>query len=326
MNPTLVVSMGDANGVGPEILLKSYTKGLLTHPFYAVGDACALSLASRKMQSDVKIHIMNSPLDYHDHHLNLLDLRMLQSSDVEPGKVSKTVGNAAKAYIESAVRSVLSGAAAAMVTLPVSKEAIQLSSPGFTGHTELIAQMCGQDNYTMMLASDKLTVTHVSTHVSMLDAVAAVRRDRVLNVIRLTRDALTGSLGRSPRIAVAGLNAHAGENGLFGREEIEHIAPAIADAMQEGMDASGPHPPDTIFLKASTGQYDAVVCMYHDQGHIPLKLLDFSGGVNVTLGLKIIRTSVDHGTAFDIAYKGFADTGSFVKAFSMAAAMVENRV
>ena len=323
MNPTMVVSMGDPNSVGPEILLKAHLEGLLRFPYFAVGDLAALTKTNSVLQKQWldDLHIMKSPADLVPGRMNFTDLSLLRDEDVLPGKITECAGRAAKAYVEYAVTAVLAGHAAAMVTLPVSKEAVQLSSPGFTGHTELIAAMCEQENYTMMLSSDKLTVTHVNTHVSMLDAAAAIQRRRVLDVIRLTHGALVASLGRNPRIAVAGFNAHAGENGLFGREEIEQIAPAIADAVAEGMDASGPHPPDTIFLKASRGQYDAVVCMYHDQGHIPLKLLDFAGGVNVTLGLKIIRTSVDHGTAFDIAYQGIADAGSFVKAFSMAAAM-----
>jgi 4-hydroxythreonine-4-phosphate dehydrogenase len=180
--------------------------------------------------------------------------------------------------------------------------------------------MCGQENYTMMLYSKSLIVTHVSTHVSMLDAIGNVKKDRVYNVIKLTYNALT-SFVANPKIAVAGLNAHAGEHGSFGDEEIKEIVPAIEMAQKEGIDSVGPEPPDTVFLKAYHKKYDAVVCMYHDQGHIPMKLLNFDEGVNVTLGLKVIRTSVDHGTAFDIAYKGLAKTDSFVEALKMAKIM-----
>jgi 4-hydroxythreonine-4-phosphate dehydrogenase len=169
----------------------------------------------------------------------------------------------------------------------------------------------------MMLASEKLIVTHVSTHVAMEEAVRQIKKDRVFKVIRLTYDSLKAFI-KEPRIAVAGLNPHAGENGAFGRQEIEEITPAVEAAKAEGMSAEGPIAPDTVFLKAAKKQYDAVVCMYHDQGHIPMKLLDFEGGVNVTLGLKVIRTSVDHGTAFDIAYKGIASTRSLVEAFKFA--------
>ena len=176
----------------------------------------------------------------------------------------------------------------------------------------------------MMLSSSKLTVTHVSTHVSMLEAVRNVQKDRIVMVARLTHDALVGKVVR-PRIAVAGLNAHAGEGGAFGREELDEIIPAVQQCQQMGMDVTGPYPPDTIFLRASRGEFDAVVCMYHDQGHIPMKVLDFSGGVNVTLGLRVIRTSVDHGTAYDIAYQGIADSRSFVEAYRFAQQMVRGR-
>jgi len=203
----------------------------------------------------------------------------------------------------------------------MNKEATRLSDETFTGHTELIAKICGQDKYTMMLASDKLTVTHVNTHVSMEQAIRNVKKEKVYDVIKLTYDALKRFI-QEPKIAVAGLNPHAGEGGSFGREDIDEIAPAVEKAKSEGMNVEGPLPPDTVFLKAYKKQYDAVVCMYHDQGHIPMKLLDFEGGVNVTLGLKVIRTSVDHGTAFDIAYKGIASTRSFVEAYNFAVKLV----
>jgi len=183
----------------------------------------------------------------------------------------------------------------------------------FTGHTELIAELCGQYGYTMMLASQKLTVTHVSTHVSMQEA-CNVKKERVLEVIRLTNEAISRFIP-SPKIAVAGLNAHAGEGGAFGCQEIDEINPAVEAANEEGINTFGALPPDTVFWRAAKGEFDAVVCMYHDQGHIPMKLLDFEGGVNVTLGLDVVRTSVDHGTAFDIAWQGKASTGSLVAAY-----------
>ncbi len=228
-------------------------------------------------------------------------------------------GAAARAYVVEATRAALRGEIAALVTLPMNKEATRLADASFTGHTELIASECGVEGAVLMLASDRLIVTHVSTHCSLREAIERVKRDRVLRVIRLTCDAVRRLRGE-PRVAVAGLNPHAGENGLFGREEIEEIAPAVAQAQAEGLPAEGPLPPDTAFyLAVERGRFDAVVCMYHDQGHIPLKLLDFEGGVNVTLGLPIIRTSVDHGTAFDIAWQGQASTRSLVKALEMAA-------
>ena len=169
----------------------------------------------------------------------------------------------------------------------------------------------------MMLASKSLTVTHVSTHVSMEQSIRNCKKERIMDVIRLTWDAIS-RFREHPRIAVAGLNPHAGENGAFGRQEIEEIAPAVEQAVEQGMDVTGPLPPDTVFLRAYKGEFDAVVCMYHDQGHIPMKLLDFEGGVNVSLGLKVVRTSVDHGTAYDIAYQGKAKTGSLAAAYDYA--------
>jgi 4-hydroxythreonine-4-phosphate dehydrogenase len=210
-----------------------------------------------------------------------------------------------------------------VVTLPVNKEATRLSTPEFTGHTELIAQICGVPDVTIMLVSPKLIVTHVSTHCSLREAIERAKRPRVLRIIELTCEAVS-RLRRNPRIAVAGLNPHAGENGSFGREEIDEIEPAVAEARSKGLPVEGPVPPDTVFYMAvSRGRYDAVVCMYHDQGHIPSKLLDFEGGVNMTLGLPIIRTSVDHGTAFDIAWKGIASTTSLIAAFDLAVKLTE---
>jgi 4-hydroxythreonine-4-phosphate dehydrogenase len=201
----------------------------------------------------------------------------------------------------------------------MNKAATQLSDPAFTGHTELIASLCGVRDATIMLVSDRLMVTHVSTHVSLAEAIRRVKRERVQRIIALTCEACA-KLRTAPRVAVAGLNPHAGENGLFGREEIEEIQPAVSWAQSRGLPVEGPFPPDTVFhMAAVRGQFDAVVCMYHDQGHVPLKLLDFEGGVNMALGLPIVRTSVDHGTAFDIAWKGVASARSFVAALELAA-------
>jgi 4-hydroxythreonine-4-phosphate dehydrogenase len=213
--------------------------------------------------------------------------------------------------------------------MPINKEATQLSDPGFVGHTEMIAAQCGAARVTMMLTaatgSGSLAVTHVSTHCSLRDAIDRVRSDRVLDVIELTHTTLQRFLDR-PRIAVCGLNPHAGEHGLFGDEDHTHIAPAIEQAVAAGIDATGPHPADTVFFQAvHRGRYDAIVCMYHDQGHGPMKLLAFDTGVNVTLGLPIIRTSVDHGTAFDIAGTGQARADSLHAAIDVALQMVRAR-
>jgi 4-hydroxythreonine-4-phosphate dehydrogenase len=220
--------------------------------------------------------------------------------------------------VERATRDALAGRVAGVVTMPMNKEATQLSDPSFVGHTEFIAALCGAERVTMMLVAGDLAVTHVSTHCSLRQAIERVTTERVLEVIRLTDQTLRRFLDR-PRVAVCGLNPHAGEHGLFGTEDAEFIAPAIAAARAEGIDASGPHPADTVFFQAvHRHRHDAIVCMYHDQGHGPTKLLAFDTGVNVSVGLPIIRTSVDHGTAFDIAWQGVAFTDSLHHALSYA--------
>lgn len=310
----LAITMGDANGVGPEIVLKAFKNQELGNGDYVVvGDFSVLNWCNEKLGYGVPLHKMSDLQNYDGQALNVYDLALLQPEDLTPGQINKKVAAASREYVAAATRMALEHEFSALVTLPVNKEAIRLSDPDFTGHTELIAGICGQNSYTMMLASEKLTVTHVSTHVSMLQSIANVKQDRILDVIRLTWDAIHRFKER-PKIAVAGLNAHSGEGGAFGMEEINEITPAIEAANAAGMNAFGPVPPDTVFLRASKGEFDAVVCMYHDQGHIPMKVLDFEGGVNVTLGLKVVRTSVDHGTAYDIAYKGIASTGSLLAA------------
>lgn len=311
----LAVTMGDGNGVGPEIALNAFKKGELSSESYAVvGDYSVLEYCNNKLGLAVPLHKMSSLADEEKDALNIYDLGLLKADQLTPGQINRDVAAASREYVAEASRMALDNKFSALVTLPVNKEAIRLSDENFTGHTELIADICGQSNYTMMLASNKLTVTHVSTHVSMEQSIKNVKKERVYDVIKLTYDALA-RFKDQPKIAVAGLNAHSGEGGAFGRQEIDEIIPAVEAANKAGMLCFGAIPPDTVFLRASKGEFDAVVCMYHDQGHIPMKLLDFEGGVNVTLGLKVVRTSVDHGTAYDIAYKGIASTGSLAAAF-----------
>jgi 4-hydroxythreonine-4-phosphate dehydrogenase len=212
----------------------------------------------------------------------------------------------------------LAGSVAGIVTMPMNKEATQLTDPGFVGHTELIAAACGVQRFTMMLTAGDLAVTHVSTHVSLQEAIRRVTTARVTEVIELTYETLHRFID-APRIAVCGVNPHAGEHGLFGTEDAVQIVPAIEAARASGIDATGPHPADTVFHQAvHRKRFDAIVCMYHDQGHTPMKLLAFESGVNVTIGLPIVRTSVDHGTAFDIAWQGIAFTGSLDHALRWA--------
>jgi len=304
----MAVTMGDASGVGPEIVLRAAAAGALGDDVVVYGDAAILRRGADLLGVDAAV------VD----GLRVVDLGLLGAGDHRPGELDAATGAAARAYVERATRDALAGAVAGIVTMPMNKEATQLSDPAFVGHTELIAALCGAARVTMMLTNGAIAVTHVSTHCSMRDAIERVRAERVLDVIELTDQTLRRFLPR-PRIAVCGLNPHAGEHGLFGTEDAEHIAPAIARAVAAGIDASGPHPADTVWHQAvHRGRYDAIVCMYHDQGHGPMKLLAFDTGVNVTLGLPVIRTSVDHGTAFDIAWQGVAFTDSLDHALAYA--------
>lgn len=311
--------MGDSSGVGPEILLKSWRDGELRHPMVAYGDLGVLEYYNAALGYGVPLRKIARPADLEPGALNLIDAGLLAPGDVAPGRLSARSGHAARQYVIAATHAALAGEIAALVTLPMNKEAARLSDPGFTGHTELIGRLCGASDVTILLASEALMVTHVSTHCSLAAAVARVKKERIVAILRLTCDAV-GRLKPNPRVAVAGLNPHAGENGLFGDEEINEIRPAVEWARDRGLPVEGPFPPDTVFfLAVRRKRFDAVVCMYHDQGHIPLKLLDFEGGVNITLGLPIVRTSVDHGTAFDIAGQGVASTRSLVNAVEFAA-------
>jgi 4-hydroxythreonine-4-phosphate dehydrogenase len=238
---------------------------------------------------------------------------------VQPGRLSAAGGHAAVAAVRRAVELIQAGAASALVTGPINKEALRLAGYPWPGHTEMLADFCGVPEVRMLLVTDRLRVCHVTTHRSLRSAIEAATRDRVLETIRMTQAGGRRLGFASPRIAVAGLNPHAGEGGLFGDEEIREIAPAVEDARQEGIDASGPWPADTLFWRASEGEFDFVVAMYHDQGHVPVKLGGFDEGVNVTLGLPFLRTSVDHGTAFDIAGQGRARWQSMAAAIRVAA-------
>jgi 4-phospho-D-threonate 3-dehydrogenase / 4-phospho-D-erythronate 3-dehydrogenase len=321
--PPFAITMGDASGVGPEIVLRRASEGALVDGSVVVfGDAAILRHGAERLGLDVAIDMVAHPSDARPGALAVVDAGLLSATDHRPGRLDAASGAAAREYVSAATDAALAGDVAAIVTMPMNKEATQLTDPGFVGHTEFIAERCGARSVTMMLTADhaqgSLAVTHVSTHCSLREAIDRVRHDRVVDVIRLTHDALRASIA-SPRIAVCGLNPHAGEHGLFGSEDVEHIAPAIATAVASGVDASGPHPADTVFFQAvHRDRYDAIVVMYHDQGHAPMKLMAFDTGVNVTLGLPIIRTSVDHGTAFDIAWTGEAFTGSLDHALAAA--------
>ncbi|MFV0307549.1 MAG: 4-hydroxythreonine-4-phosphate dehydrogenase PdxA [Desertimonas sp.] len=318
MTVPLAITMGDASGVGPEIVLRRAAENPTALADTVVyGDLAVLRRGAEILGLD------RSVVDA----LAVVDLGLLTAEQHRPGELDATAGAAARAYVERATLDALAGRNAGLVTMPINKEATQRRDPSFVGHTELIASLCGAPSVTMMLtaalAGDRsIAVTHVSTHCSLREAIERVQPERVGRVIDLTHAALARFLP-SPRIAVCGLNPHAGEHGLFGAEDAEQIRPAIDAARRRGIDATGPHPADTVFFQAvHRDRYDAIVCMYHDQGHGPMKLLAFDSGVNVTLGLPIIRTSVDHGTAFDIAWTGEAFTDSLDHALAYARRLV----
>ena len=313
------ITIGDSSGVGPEILLKAWRNREISRPIVVYGDLVVLEFYNERFAFNVPLAKISSPADYHLGPLNVIDADIMGREHLTIGKINARSGRAAREYVIAATRAAVAGQIAAMVTLPMNKESTQLSDGSFVGHTELIGGLCGVEDVTIMLVSSQLIVTHVSTHVSLATAIERVKKERICTIMSYTCDALR-RLRPNPRIAVAGLNPHAGENGLFGDQEGREIRPAVEWAQGRGMPIEGPFPPDTVFyLAVVKKRFDAVICMYHDQGHIPLKLLDFEGGVNVTLGLPITRTSVDHGTAFDIAGKGVASTVSLVQALELAA-------
>jgi 4-phospho-D-threonate 3-dehydrogenase / 4-phospho-D-erythronate 3-dehydrogenase len=313
----MAVTMGDASGVGPEIVLRRAAAGGLDG-CVVFGDVALLRHGAQLLELELTLEAIAHPSESSPGTIGVVDAGLLGAVDHRPGQLDAASGAAAREYVVAATRAALDGTVAGIVTMPMNKEATQLSDPTFVGHTELIAAQCGVDRYSMMLAAGDLVVTHVSTHVSLREAIARVTTERVADVIQLTHDTLSQFV-LQPRIAVCGLNPHAGEHGLFGSEDVLHIAPAIEAARDLGIDATGPHPADTVFHQAvHRHRYDAIVCMYHDQGHTPMKLLAFEHGVNITIGLPIVRTSVDHGTAFDIAWRGVAFTESFDHALRWA--------
>ena len=337
--PVIALTMGDPGGCGPELSAKLLSDpGIydISRPV-VIGDPDTISLAARMLGIRAEVNRVRSidRCTFSYGTIDVLDPGLQNCGTFSRCRVSAANGRAAFLSVRKAIELAMAGEADATVTNAISKEAVQLAGFRFSGHTEIYAHYTGTKNYTMMLVHDDLRVTHVSTHVSLREACDRVRKERVLEVIRLT-DRACRSMGiADPRLAVAGLNPHAGENGLFGREEIEEINPAVSQARSEGIDVCGALPPDTIFSKALGGWYDAVVAMYHDQGHIPLKTVGFRydreqgkwssvSGVNLTLGLPIIRTSVDHGTAFDAAWKGVLSPDSLRNAYMMAVAMAEN--
>ena len=314
----MAVTMGDASGVGPEIILRRFAEGELGDDVVIYGDHAIMEAGAGLLDLSIEQHVIDNPSDAVAGKLNLVNCAELDRDDLTPGQLNARSGAAARAYVARATLDAIAGEVAGVVTLPMNKEATQISDPEFVGHTEMIAGLCGIENFSMMLTTKDIAVSHVSTHVSMREAITRVTTERVLDVIALTHGALARFIPQ-PRIAVCGLNPHAGEHGLFGDEDATYILPAIEAAIAKGMTVTGPHPADTVFYQAiHNDQHDAIICMYHDQGHAPMKLIGFESAVNVTIGLPIIRTSVDHGTAFDIAWQGKAFTSSLAHALDYA--------
>lgn len=322
----MAITMGDASGVGPEIVLRCAAAGALDESVVVYGDAAVLEAGQQLLNLSVPLRVVDTPSQAAPGALNIMDLGQLTASDLTPGVLSRAAGSAAHAYVVAATRAALAGDVAGVVTMPMNKEGTKATHPDFIGHTELISGLCKTDNYSMMLANPDVAVSHVSTHLSLRDAIDRVTTARVMNVIELTRNALRSAFDE-PRIAVCGLNPHAGEHGLFGSEDAELILPAVEQANSLGYSVTGPHPADTVFYQAiHNNAHDAIICMYHDQGHAPMKLIGFENSVNVTIGLPIIRTSVDHGTAFDIAWQGTAFTSSLGHALEYARRLAGNAV
>lgn len=323
--PLLAITMGDAAGSGPEIIAKTLAEPEISAACRCVviGDADTMGESLKITGVPGKVRAIEKLTEalFKDCVIEVIDLHNIQLNKLKRGRVDPMAGKAAFEYIKLTAELALAGECDAIVTSAINKESLNKAGYHYDGHTQLLAELCGVPDVAMMLVSGQLRITHVTTHVSLHEAIEMIRPERILTVIRLTDEAIRQMSVNKPRIAVAGLNPHAGESGLFGDEEAKYIKPAIEAACRQGMNVTGPFPPDSVFLRVSEGQFDAAIAMYHDQGHIAIKMLGITRGVNVTLGLPIIRTSVDHGTVFGKAGKGTADPTSLMEAIKLATVM-----
>jgi 4-phospho-D-threonate 3-dehydrogenase / 4-phospho-D-erythronate 3-dehydrogenase len=338
--PLIGISVGDPAGIGPEITARALSLSEiygLCRPL-VVAEAEMVKEVIQFSKLNLKTHTVSSPQEglYQFGKIDLLNLKNVDGRSIKHKTISADYGRASFEYVKKVIELAMAKEIDATVTGPISKEAVNLAGFHYSGHTEIYADLTRTKDYAMMLAHDQFRVIHVSTHVSLREACDRVKKDRVFRVIMLGYDAVKRLGVENPKIAVAGLNPHAGEEGLFGREEIEEIEPAIRQAQKEGLNVEGPIPPDTVFSKMQGGQYDLVVVMYHDQGHIPTKLIGFQyddktktwgsmSGVNITCGLPIIRVSVDHGTAFGKAGEGRANPESMIQAIKIAARLAATK-
>jgi len=328
--PVIGITMGDPAGVGPEIIVKALSDSRIYQICKPIvlGDYGVILRAAGILGLEAQIDITEDirAEKYQAGTISVLNLSNLDTSGLIFGKPDKRFGKAVVEYIKAGTRLALNGEIDALTTAPINKEVINKAGYPYPGHTELLAELTHAKEYVMMLAGERLRVALVTIHCSLRNVARLLNTQRIATIIRVTNDSLKTYFNISnPRIAVASLNPHGGEGGIFGDEEERIIIPAINRVREAGIDAIGPLPPDTLFYYAVQGEYDVVVCMYHDQGLIPLKLLSFQDAVNVTLGLSVIRTSVDHGTAYDIAGTGKANAASLTNAILLAASMADKR-
>lgn len=320
MKPIIGITMGDAAGVGPEIIVKALEHSSIydiCRPV-VIGDAKMLERAIEITESQAVIHKVSnvSESKFTLGTIDCVDMDLLPAN-LPFGEISPLAGDAAYQFLKKAVELAQAGDIQVICTAPLNKAALHLGGHNYPGHTEILGSLTNTEDYSMMLTTPKLKVIHLTTHQGLISAINSITPERTHKVIKLAYDTLTRAGYENPKIAVCGINPHCGENGLFGNgEEEEKLIPGIQKALSEGIEASGPHPADTVFFRAMRGEFDVVVACYHDQGHVPVKVSGFEDGVNITVGLKggIVRTSVDHGTAFDIAGKNIADEKSMIAA------------
>jgi 4-hydroxythreonine-4-phosphate dehydrogenase len=326
-SPVFALTMGDPAGIGPEITIKVLASKKTGRGYRTavVGDLAVLKKAAKAVSFTGKFNVVNDIRASLPGKINVIDMRQITPSDYTVGRVSAACGRAAYAYIRKGIELAKTGIAAGVVTNPINKEAFRAAGINYPGHTEIFAAETGVSDFTMLFYLDGVGVAHVTTHCSLRKAIDAITTERVLSNICLLDTAMRQLGVRRPRIAVGGLNPHAGENGLFGDEERLHIAPAVMQGAARGLDIRGPFPPDTVFARAFKKEFDGVVAMLHDHGFVALKSRDFEHGVNITVGLPIIRTSVGHGTAFDRAGRGTASPESLLSAIKAAWLLYKNR-
>ncbi|BBR58877.1 MULTISPECIES: D-threonate 4-phosphate dehydrogenase [unclassified Klebsiella] len=322
MTNIIAVTMGDPAGIGPEIIIKSLIEGDLNGaPVVVIGCVKTLRrILALNITPPAELRVIKHPAEAHfaQGRIHIIDEPLADPDGLVPGVVQAAAGDLAYRCIKKATALALAGKVKAIATAPLNKEALHLGGHHYPGHTEMLARLTETKDYAMVLYTDRLKVIHISTHISMRQFLDTLNQPRVETVIQVADRFLKRVGIQQPRIAVAGVNPHAGENGLFGDEEIRIVAPAVDAMKAQGLRVTGPCPPDTVFMQCHEGQYDMVVAMYHDQGHIPLKLLGFYDGVNITAGLPFIRTSADHGTAFDIAWTGKAKSASMATSIALA--------